>query len=92
MNKAQLIDSISQKLSITKKDSEKFLNAFIETVTESLESNEKIQLVGFGSFEVKHRAPRQGRNPKKPENTIHIPATKTAVFKPGKGLKELLNK
>lgn len=91
MNKTELIDSMAKKSELTKKDSEKALNAMIESMEEALGNGEKIQLVGFGSFEVKQRAARKGRNPQTMEE-IDIPETKAPVFRAGKELKEMLNK
>ncbi len=87
MNKAELISSISEKTELTKKDAEKALNAMLETITEALSSGDKVQLVGFGTFEARERAERQGRNPQTGEK-ITISATKVPVFKAGKALKE----
>jgi len=83
MNKSDLITSIAEKSNLSKKDAEKALNAFIESVEEALKSGDKVQLVGFGSFEVRERAERKGRNPQTKEE-ITIPATKAPVFKVGK--------
>lgn len=91
-NKNDLLERMTEKSGLTKKDSEKALNAFLESVKDLLSEGEKIQLVGFGSFEVRHRAARQGRNPKDPEQIIEIPASKAPAFKPGKALKEAVNK
>lgn len=91
MNKADLITSIAEKSGLTKKDAEKSLKALMESVEESLEKNEKVQLVGFGTFEVRERAERKGRNPKTLEE-ITIPASKVPVFKAGKELKDKVNK
>ncbi len=91
MNKSELIAKMAEKTEMTKKDSEKVLKAFIESVEEALAANEKVQLVGFGTFEVKERAARVGRNPRTKEE-IQIPASKAPVFKPGKDLKDLVNK
>ena len=91
MNKAELVESIAKKTGLTKKDSESALNAFVEAVTESLKKDDKVQLVGFGSFEVRKRAARKGRNPQTKEE-IKIPASKAPVFRAGKQLKELVNK
>ena len=91
MNKAELIASMAEKCELTKKDTEKALKAFMDTVQESLSSGEKVQLVGFGTFEVRQRAARIGRNPRTKEE-IKIPASKAPVFKPGKDLKESVNK
>ena len=91
MNKAELIAAMAEKSEMTKKDSESALNAFISTVTESLQKGEKVGLVGFGTFEVKSRAAREGVNPQT-KKAIKIPAKKAPVFKAGKGLKETVNK
>jgi len=91
MNKAELITSMAEKSELTKKDAEKALKAFMESVQDSLGKGEKVQLVGFGTYEVKERAARVGRNPKTREE-IQIPASKVPVFKAGKDLKELVNK
>ncbi len=91
MNKSDLITSIAEKSNLSKKDAEKALNAFIESVEEALKSGDKVQLVGFGSFEVRERAERKGRNPQTKEE-ITIPATKAPVFKVGKALKDEVNK
>ena len=84
MNKTELIAAVAEKANISKKDSELVVNATID-------SGEKVQLVGFGSFEVKHRAARTGRNPKTKE-TITIPASNTPAFKAGKALKDAVAK
>ena len=91
MNKAELIAAIAAKTGDTKKAAEATVNAFIETVTEALVKGDKVQLVGFGSFEVRKRAARKGRNPQTKEE-IKIPASKAPVFKAGKALKDLVNK
>lgn len=91
MNKAELVTKISEKSGLTKKDSEAALNAFMKSVEEALIEGEKISLVGFGTFEVRQRAARQGRNPRNPEEVIEIPASKAPVFKAGKGLKDIIN-
>ncbi len=87
MNKADLVSMIAAKSNLTKKDSESALNAFVETVQTALKKGEKIQLVGFGTFEVRKRAARTGINPRTKES-IKIPATKAPVFKAGKALKD----
>ena len=91
MNKSDLIAAIAAKTGETKKDAEATVTAFIDVVTESLAKGEKVQLVGFGSFEVRKRAARKGRNPQTKEE-IKIPASKAPVFKAGKALKDLVNK
>jgi DNA-binding protein HU-beta len=91
VNKAELVTKISEKSGLTKKDAEQALNAFMGAVEEALVSGDKVQLVGFGTFETRERAARQGRNPRNPEEVIDIPASKAPVFKAGKGLKDTIN-
>lgn len=91
MNKTELIDAIVRESGVTKKDSEAVLNAFINTVTKTLKKGDKIQLVGFGTFEVSKRAARTGRNPQTGKE-IKIAASKSPKFKPGKALKDAVNK
>lgn len=91
MNKAELIASIAEKTGFTKKDAEKALNSFTETIQEELVSGGKVQLVGFGTFEVRDRAERQGRNPRDPKEMITIPKSKAPVFKAGSPLKDAVN-
>ena len=90
MNKAELIAAIAAKTGETKKSAEEAVNAFVDVVTESLTKGDKVQLVGFGSFEVRKRAARKGRNPQTKEE-IKIPASKAPVFKAGKALKDVVN-
>lgn len=87
MNKTELIARTAEKTGLSRKDSEKAVNAAISSITEALAAGERVQLVGFGVFEVKERAARTGRNPKTRE-LIEIPASRIPVFKPGKALKE----
>ncbi len=91
MNKADLIAAIAAKTGETKKSAEATVNAFVDVVTGALVKGDKVQLVGFGSFEVRKRAARKGRNPQTKEE-IKIPASKAPVFKAGKALKDLVNK
>ncbi|MCI9016057.1 MAG: HU family DNA-binding protein [Clostridia bacterium] len=91
MNKSDLIAAIAAKTGETKKSAEATVNAFVEVITETLVKGDKVQLVGFGSFEVRKRAARKGRNPQTKEE-IKIPASKAPVFKAGKALKDLVNK
>lgn len=91
MNKAELVNAISEKAALSKKDTEKVLAAFTETVTESLTAGEKVQIVGFGSFEVVNRAARTARNPRTGE-AVEIAASKAPAFKAGKALKDSVNK
>lgn len=90
MNKAQLVTRIAEKTNLTKKDSEKVLKAAIESIVDALREGEKVQLSGFGTFEVKNRKSRVGRNPKTNEE-IQIPAFRQPAFKAGKDLKEIVN-
>lgn len=92
MNKAELVSTMAEKSGLTKKDAELALNAFMESVEDALKNNGKVQLVGFGTFDVRERKERTGRNPRNPEETINIPASKAPVFKAGKALKEIVNK
>jgi DNA-binding protein HU-beta len=91
MNKTDLINSMAKKSKLSKKDSETALNAFISSVSDSLKKGQKVTLVGFGSFQVRNRAARKGRNPQT-KKEIQIPARKAAVFTAGKGLKNIVNK
>ena len=91
MNKAELIAKIVEESKLTKKAAETALDAFMTTVEGALKKGEKVQLVGFGTFEVRQRAARKGRNPQT-KAEIKIPASKAPVFKAGKALKELVNK
>ncbi len=90
MNKADLINAVAQESGLTKKDSEAAIDALVSVVTESLTKEEKVVLVGFGTFETKNRAERKGRNPQTKE-AITIPASKAPVFKAGKSLKDKVN-
>lgn len=87
MNKTELIAEVANKAGLSRKDAEKVLGAVVETITEAVVKGDKVQLVGFGSFETKQREARTGRNPKTKE-TIEIPATRVPVFKAGKALKD----
>ena len=91
MNKAELIAAVAEKAGLSTKDSEAVVNAALDAITAALQEGDKVQLVGFGSFEVKSRAARTGRNPKTKE-TIEIPASKVPVFKAGKALKDIVAK
>lgn len=90
MNKTELIAAVAEKAEISKKDSEKALKAFIDVVTEQLKAGDKVQVVGFGTFEVSERAAREGRNPQTGE-TMKIAACKAPKFKAGKALKDAIN-
>ena len=87
MNKSEMVAAIAERTNLSKKDAEKALVAFIEETTNALKNGEKVQLVGFGSFEVKTRAARKGRNPQT-KAVITIPASKAPVFKAGKSFKD----
>lgn len=89
MNKTELVSQVAATAGMTKKDVEKVVNAFFETVEEALKSGDKVQLIGFGTFEVRDRQARKGRNPQTGEE-INIPATKVPAFKAGKALKDVL--
>ena len=91
MNKAELVSAVAEKAGLSKKDSEKAINAAFESITETLAAGEKVQLVGFGVFDVKQRGVRMGRNPKTKEE-IEIPASRVPQFKAGKLLKEAVAK
>ena len=90
MNKTELIAAIANQTELSKKDAEAALKAFIDVVSEELKKGEKVQLVGFGTFEVSERAEREGRNPSTGE-TMTIKASKSPKFKAGKALKDMIN-
>lgn len=90
MNKTELIAAVAEKAELSKKDAEKAIKAFTDVVSDELVKGEKIQLVGFGTFEVSERAAREGRNPQTGE-TMTIAASKAPKFKAGKALKDLVN-
>ncbi len=91
MNKAELVGVIADKLNIQRKDANKIVDTFFETITSTLKKGEKVQISGFGAFEVKKREAHLGRNPRTKED-IEIPETNVPQFKPGKALKEAINK
>ena len=91
MNKTELIAAVAEKAEISKKDAEKAVKAFTDAVAEELAKGGKVQLVGFGNFEVSERPAREGRNPRTGE-TMTIAASKTPKFKPGKAVKDEINK
>jgi len=91
MNKTELINAVAERSGVTKKDTEKVINAAIDAITAALAEGDKIQLTGFGSFEVKERAARTGRNPRTGEAT-EIAASRVPVFKAGKALKDSVSK
>lgn len=90
MNKADLVKKMAEKSDLSRADAEKALNSFIESVEEGLAGGDKVQLVGFGSFEVRERAARKGRNPQTKQE-ITIKASKAPIFKVGKALKDMVN-
>jgi integration host factor subunit beta len=90
MTKAELVDEIAHKASLTRKHSEVIVDAVFSSIIEALQNGDKIELRGFGSFRVRHRASRTGRNPKTGEGVL-VPAKKVPYFKPGKELRELIN-
>ena len=92
MNKGELVTKIAEKTEFSKKNSENVLNAIISTIEEALVAKDKVQLIGFGTFETRERKARQGRNPRKPDEVIDIPASIAPVFSAGKSLKEAVNK
>ncbi|MGM0878549.1 MAG: HU family DNA-binding protein [Bacillota bacterium] len=87
MNKTELVNAVTEKAELSKKDAAKAVEALFETVSKTLAAEEKIQLIGFGTFEVRERSARTGRNPQTGEE-MQIPASKAPAFKPGKELKE----
>lgn len=91
MNKAELVNAVAASADVSKKDAEKVIVAAVEAITAALAEGEKVQIVGFGSFETKKRAARVGRNPRTKE-TIEIPESKMPVFKAGKALKDAVSK
>ena len=92
MNKAELIQSVAEKAGFTKKDAEAAVNATIASIEDALVRGDKVQLIGFGTFETRQRKARLGRNPRKPDEIINIDAAKAPVFKAGKALKDAVNK
>lgn len=89
MNKTEIVATLAEKANVTKKDAEKVLNAFIDTVKEAVKADDKIQLIGFGTFEARKREARTGTNPQTKEK-VQIPACKVPVFKAGKAFKDLV--
>ena len=92
MNKSELVAAVAAKTGFTKKDTEITVNEALNAIEAELKKGGKVQLIGFGTFEVKSRKARQGRNPQKPGEVVKIPASKAPVFKAGKGLKDKVNK
>lgn len=92
MNKSELVADIAERSGLNKADSTRALDAFLASVEAALVEGDKVQLVGFGTFETRERKAREGRNPRNPEEKIQIPASVAPVFKAGKSLKEAVNK
>ena len=92
MNKAELVAAVAEKTNFTKKDAEAAINALVASIEEALVKGDKVQLIGFGTFETKERKARQGSNPRQPEEIIEIAASKAPTFKAGKALKDAVNK
>ena len=92
MNKAELVAAVAEKTNFTKKDAEAAINALVASIEEALVKGDKVQLIGFGTFETKERKARQGRNPRQPEEIIEIAASKAPTFKAGQALKDAVNK
>ena len=92
MNKAELVAAVAEKTNFTKKDAEAAINALVASIEEALVKGDKVQLIGFGTFETKERKARQGRNPRQPEEIIELAASKAPTFKAGKALKDAVNK
>lgn len=91
MNKTELIASVAEQSGLTKKDAEKAVKALFEAISEALAKNERVQVIGFGTFEVRERKAREGHNPSNPKQKIKIPASKSPAFRAGKQLKERVN-
>ena len=92
MNKQDLIGVVAEKTGLTKKDAEAAVNSTIGAIEDALVKREKVQLIGFGTFEARVRKARKGRNPRKPDEVMDIPASTAPVFKAGKALKDAVNK
>ena len=91
MNKSELISAVAEKAALSKKDAESAVSAILDVISDTLAQGEEVRLVGFGSFEVKHRKERMGLNPKT-KTAVPLPATKVPAFKPGKALKDVVAK
>lgn len=90
MTKAELVEEVAKSSDLSKKDAEVIVQTVLDSIVESLRSGTKVELRGFGSFRLRSRSERQGRNPKTGDQ-VHVPAKEVPYFKPGKGLKELIN-
>ena len=91
MNKSELVAAVAANTGLTKKDTEATINEALAAIEKEIKKGGKVQLIGFGSFEVKTRRAREGRNPQKPGEVVKIPASKAPVFKAGKALKDYVN-
>ena len=91
MNKTELIEAVAKEANLSKKDAGAAVAAVFGEMTKALKKGDKVQMIGFGTFEVRQRKSRQGRNPRKPEEIIEIAAAKAPVFKAGKAFKEKVN-
>jgi DNA-binding protein HU-beta len=92
VNKQELIAAVAEQADFTKKDADKAVNAIFDIIENSLIKGEKVQVIGFGTFEIRQRKARKGRNPRKPDQLIDIKASKAPAFKAGKSLKDAVNK
>ncbi|HOB10157.1 MULTISPECIES: HU family DNA-binding protein [Acetomicrobium] len=92
MTKSDIVNEVAKATGLTKKDAASAVDAFVKCVVEALSKGEEVQIMGFGTFEVRNRAARKGRNPQNPEEVIDIPAKKVPAFRAGKMLKEAVNK
>lgn len=92
MTKQELIKAVAEEKNLQKKVAEEAVNGVFKTIADALAKGEKVQIIGFGTFEVRNRAARAARNPRNPEEVINLPATKQPAFKAGKALKEAVNK
>lgn len=91
MNKKELVEKVAERTAMTKKDTELVINALTECIKETLAAGDKVQIMGFGTFETRERKARLGRNPRKPDETVSIAASKAPVFKAGNLLKRIVN-
>ena len=91
MTKAELVERVAQDINLTKKQTETIINTLFKSITDALRDGDKVELRGFGSFRIRHREPREGRNPKTGE-TVQIPAKKVPFFKAGKELREMVDR
>ncbi len=92
MNKTELVAAFAEKTGTTKKDAETYLNALLDCIRDALRDGDKVQLIGFGTFEARERSAREGRNPRNTDEIITIPACKVPAFRAGKALRDAVNK